>query len=323
MCFVTDYRISLPCLFTFCRDDPSGATDIINQWASKHTKGAIQQIFNHPVPRSTAAVLTNSVYFVGEWEMPFDPKNTVLSTFKSSDTRTVNVQFMRGQFDLMYVHSKRCACRMVSVPYKHAKAAMYIILPENKTLYNIHEFAASLSADDIRELVSSTTLTSVTLVMPKMRLAHSFRIRRVFSLLQQQIEPEMQATVLGSIPEQSKKQNGAGLKCCDSSSSQNCQTLCKLRDQAAKPELMSGDRNSRVSVPQDNSFEIGDSIQQVFLEVNEMGTEAAAVGTTLVEYSGDIAIFIVDRPFIFFIKHEITDTLLFWGTIVDPTNDET
>jgi serpin B len=212
---------------------------------------------------------------------------------------------------------------MISIPYKHAKAAMYIILPDNKNLYNIHEFAATLSADDIRELMSSTTLSSVTLVMPKMRLAHTFSIRRIFSLLQQQIEPEMQATVLSSIPEQNKKQNFAGLKCCDSSSSRNCPTLCKSRAQAAKSELMSEDRNSRVSVPQENDFEIGDSIQQVFLEVNEKGTEAAAVGTTLVQYSGDITIFTVDRPFIFFIKHEITDTILFWGTIVDPTSDET
>jgi serine protease inhibitor len=59
------------------------------------------------------------------------------------------------------------------------------------------------------------------------------------------------------------------------------------------------------------------------VEVNEVGTEAAAVGTTLIDYFGEFMNFIVDRPFIFFIKHEITGTLLFWGTIVDPTNYDT
>ena len=285
--------------------------------------GTVNQIFSQALPPTTAAVLTNVIYFIGEWETPFDPDYTILGKFKSSDTRTVDVQFMRGQFDLMYVQSKRYGCRMISVPYKHGKAAMYVILPDNEDLYNIHEFAATLSADDVRELVSSTKLASVTLIMPKMRLAHTFSIRRVFSLLQQQISCEMQEKVPGSVQEQTKKEDIAGLKCGDSNCSQNYQAPCKSGAQAAKPEHISGQDISRVSVPHENNFEISDIIQQVFLEVNEVGTEAAAVGVTLVEYSGDFTNFVVDRPFIFFIKHEITGTLLFWGTIVDPTNDDT
>ena len=247
----------------------------------------------------------------------------MLGKFKSSDTRTVDVQFMRGQLHLMYVQSKKCGCRMISIPYKHGKAAMYVILPDNEDLYNIHEFAATLSVGDVRDLMSSTELTPVTLVMPKMRLAHTFSIRRVFSLLQQQISSEMLERVLVSVPEQNRKQDIAGLKCCDSNCSQHYQSPCKSRTQAAKAEHMSGQDISRVSVPHENNFEIGDILQQVFLEVNEVGTEAAAVGATLVDYFGDFTNFIVDRPFIFFIKHEITETLLFWGTIVDPTNDDT
>jgi serpin B len=211
---------------------------------------------------------------------------------------------------------------MISIPYKHSKAAMYVILPENGDLYNIHEFAATLSADDVRELVSSTELVSVALVMPKMRLADKFSIRKVFSLLQQQISSEMQEKVLGSLPEQNKKQDIAGLNCGDSNYS-HYQGPCKSRAQAAKPDHMPGQDISRVSVSHENNFDIGDIIQQVFVEVNEVGTEAAAVGITLVDYSGDVTDFVVDRPFIFFIKHEITGTLLFWGTIVDPTNDDT
>jgi len=320
---VTDFRLSLFLfIYFFCSGDPSSAVDIINQWAAKHTMGTIKQIFSQPLPRTTAAVLTNAIYFIGEWETPFNPEYTVLGKFKSSDTQTVDVQFMRGQLNLLYVQSKRCGCSMISLPYKHGKAAMYVILPDKEDLYNIHEFAATLSADDVRELVSSTKLASVTLVMPKMRLAHTFSIRRVFSLLNQQISSEMREKVLGSVPEQNKKRDVAGLKCCDSNCS-HYQAPCKSRAQAAKPEHMSGQDISRVSVPHENNFEIGDIIQQVFLEVNEVGTEAAAIGTTLVDYYGDFKNFIVDRPFLFFIKHENTGTLLFWGTIVDPTNNDT
>jgi serpin B len=285
--------------------------------------GTIKKIISHPLPHTTAAVLTNAVYFIGEWENPFDPKYTMLGKFKASDTRTVDVQFMRGQFDLMYLQSKRCGCRMISVPYKHAEAAMYVILPDIGNLHNIHEFAASLSVDVVMELASSTTLASVTLVMPKMRLTQTFSIQRVLSLLQQQFASDMQLKVPGSVPEQNKKQENEGLVCGDSNCAHLYQAPCKARAQAAKPAHMSGQDVSRISVPHEGNFEIGDIIQQVFLEVNEVGTEAAAVGTTLVNYSGDFKNFIVDRPFIFFVRHEITGALLFWGTIVDPTNDET
>jgi serine protease inhibitor len=44
--------------------NPSSSTDIINQWAAKHTMGTIKQIFSHPLPDTTAAVLANAVYFI-------------------------------------------------------------------------------------------------------------------------------------------------------------------------------------------------------------------------------------------------------------------
>jgi serpin B len=282
--------------------------------------GTITQVFSDPLPRTTAAVLTNAIYFKGDWETPFNPEFTVPGKFNSSDSRSVNVQFMRGQFDLMYAESKRFGCRIISVPYKHAEAAMYVILPDTGDVYNIHAFAATLSVDDVRELVSSTTPASVTLVMPKMRLAQTFSIRRVLSLLQQQIASEMQDKILGSVPEQNKDESKGNI-CGGSNCSKLHQAFCKSRSRAARPEHISEEDISGGSHEQ--SFEIGDIIQQVFLEVSEMGTEAAAVGITLVDYFGDFKNFVVDRPFVFFIKHESTGSPLFWGTIVDPTNGDT
>ena len=58
-----------------------------------------------------------------------------------------------------------------------------------------------------------------------------------------------------------------------------------------------------------------------FVEVNEEGTEAAAV--TSVEISltsvGSGFIMRVDRPFIFAIRENHSGTILFIGKIVDPT----
>ena len=60
---------------------------------------------------------------------------------------------------------------------------------------------------------------------------------------------------------------------------------------------------------------------KTFLEVNEEGTEAAAVTSVEMEYSGipEIPVFRADRPFVFMIRENRSGTILFIGKIVDPT----
>ena len=59
--------------------------------------------------------------------------------------------------------------------------------------------------------------------------------------------------------------------------------------------------------------------QNTFIDVNEEGTEAAAVTTIgiAVESSGP-APFVVDRPFVFALRERTTGTLLFIGQVADP-----
>jgi serine protease inhibitor len=64
--------------------------------------------------------------------------------------------------------------------------------------------------------------------------------------------------------------------------------------------------------------------QRAFVEVNEVGTEAAAVTMALVLEPTGIEVkpppieFIVDRPFVVAIRDDRTGLLLFIGQIVDP-----
>jgi serine protease inhibitor len=61
--------------------------------------------------------------------------------------------------------------------------------------------------------------------------------------------------------------------------------------------------------------------QQVFIEVNEEGTEAAAVtgfDMVVTGVSSPPVPFIVDRPFLFGIREDSTGALLFVGQVVDP-----
>jgi serpin B len=64
---------------------------------------------------------------------------------------------------------------------------------------------------------------------------------------------------------------------------------------------------------------LSDVIHKAFVEVNESGTEAAAVTLTIALSMGLSGSFIVDHPLIFLIRENGSGTILFLGRIIDPT----
>ncbi len=64
---------------------------------------------------------------------------------------------------------------------------------------------------------------------------------------------------------------------------------------------------------------VSDVIHKAFVEVNESGTEAAAMTVAIVMTRSMAERFIVDHPFIFLIRDNGSGTILFMGRIVDPT----
>jgi serpin B len=63
---------------------------------------------------------------------------------------------------------------------------------------------------------------------------------------------------------------------------------------------------------------VSDVIHKAFVEVNEAGTEAAAVTSVHVMTKSSSGRFIVDHPFIFLIRENGSGSILFLGRIVDP-----
>ncbi len=62
--------------------------------------------------------------------------------------------------------------------------------------------------------------------------------------------------------------------------------------------------------------------QNTFVEVNEKGTEAAAVTTTGIELTSLPPVFQINKPFVFIIRERSTNTVLFIGKVVNPLETE-
>lgn len=60
-------------------------------------------------------------------------------------------------------------------------------------------------------------------------------------------------------------------------------------------------------------------IHKVYMDITESGTEAAAATSTSLSRDGGRVTVRVDVPFFFFIMHEETKTMLFWGSVTAPT----
>ena len=91
-------------------------------------------------------------------------------------------------------------------------------------------------------------------------------------------------------------------------------------DIAFNPTLADFSRMASLEILGKNLY-IGEVIHKTFVEVNEEGTEAAAVTSVGVEATsaGPLPIpFIVDRPFFFAIRDNQTKTVLFMGVVVNP-----
>ncbi|XP_034949853.1 ovalbumin isoform X2 [Chelonus insularis] len=66
-----------------------------------------------------------------------------------------------------------------------------------------------------------------------------------------------------------------------------------------------------------------DVLHKVEIDITETGTVAASATGIILRRSGDQKRFIANRPFIFFIRHDPSNLILFWGTVNKPTPNYT
>ncbi|XP_032665575.1 leukocyte elastase inhibitor C isoform X3 [Odontomachus brunneus] len=62
-----------------------------------------------------------------------------------------------------------------------------------------------------------------------------------------------------------------------------------------------------------------DVLHKVEMDVTERGTEAAAATAVTLQRDGNQKRLMANRPFLFFIRHDPTGLILFWGTVNTPT----
>ena len=111
------------------RTQPDPSREHINAWVAKQTNKRIEDLLPEgSIDTLTRLVLTNAVYFLGEWDKRFDEKATSDGTFYVDGATGAKVPMMHQTETFSYaVHD---GLKVLTMPYVGAELAMVVILPD-------------------------------------------------------------------------------------------------------------------------------------------------------------------------------------------------
>lgn len=137
------------------------SANIINEWANKNTNGKITKLFNRPP--ECFVVLTNALYFNGEWTDEFEMAKGA-SVFYNSDETTTKLKLMESTKKVDYFRNDDVEA--VSVPYGSGLYKMIVVksLAENSI--------ESLSSNELAEIQTGleTSRYQANLKMPEFKI---------------------------------------------------------------------------------------------------------------------------------------------------------
>lgn len=283
--------------------DPMGSLKTINKWAEMQTRGLIKSILPAPPSEPSAAIFANALYFLAEWETPFSDEFNREGQFAVTASESVNTTFMLGYLEeVKYAETDQYT--LVCLPYKNEEMGMYVLLPKREEdYYNIKRFQLKLNESELIGKVNTAKKHQVAVKLPKMQLSTTLSILKPF---------QKYMSFKKHFPSRINfRENPSALE-----------ELERLIQEYLKFNATDVEDISLTKAAKNGNLQVSEVVQQLTFSVNEKGTEAAAVTAGLVDYIGGSKSFAVDRPFVFFIWHETTKVLLFWGAVSDPTRSD-
>jgi serpin B len=143
----------------------------INHWVEQQTNGKI----NNLIPPAslnalTRLVLTNAVYFKGDWAQPFDKRNTREEDFTVSAQAKVKVPLMHQQTKMGYAEEE--TLQVLEMPYADRELSMVVLLPKN--FDGLPTLEKAITVDKLGSLMSKLHVRKVITYLPKFKLETSF-----------------------------------------------------------------------------------------------------------------------------------------------------
>jgi serpin B len=147
----------------------------INTWVEDQTNNKIKGLFPPgTINELTRFVLTNAIYFKGNWVKQFDKDLTREMEFKVSPEKTVLVPMMTHPED-SFNYGRTEDLEILEMLYEGEEFSMLILLPKNDDLSSIEE---SFTLEKLNILRKSLHNSHTMVVMPKFNLETKYFLQK-------------------------------------------------------------------------------------------------------------------------------------------------
>ena len=161
--------------------DPDKARGQINAWVAGHTHDKIKDLLPPGSVKADARlVLTNAVYFKGDWQTPFEARATRDGPFHLDAAHDAAVPTMHGEAGRMPVFQTD-ALSAVELPYRGGTVSMVVVIP--KAVDGLAAVERGLSGDAVRQWVAGLAPTRALLSMPKFTATATVELNGVLSAM--------------------------------------------------------------------------------------------------------------------------------------------
>jgi serpin B len=163
----------------FNQVDFKGATETarltINQWVEQKTDNMITDLLQPgALNPATRLVLTNAIYFKGNWQKQFMITQTQDEDFHLSKAQLVKTPMMHHVGAYNYLKSGKF--QVLEIPYKSEELSMIVFLPQD--IDGLPALEQSLTASNIKQWLSHLQpVPTVVLTLPKFKMTQQFSLQ--------------------------------------------------------------------------------------------------------------------------------------------------
>ncbi|WP_201583237.1 serpin family protein [Psychrobacter jeotgali] len=243
---------------------PEPSRQQINQTISEYTKQMIAELLpNGSITSDTSTVLTNAVYFKGDWQSAFNGSKDYLFNNIDGTTSTIDMMYQLDSFN--YTEDQQV--QVLELPYKGDDLSMLVVLPKSKDKSALQTLVKNLSSTQITQWTDKLEQKEVMLDLPKFTLKQSYKMKPI------------------------------------------------LADMGMP--IAFGNQADFSLFNEDLPLSVSDIFHEAVIEVDEKGTvAAAATGSVVTVVSARYeAEFLANHPFMFIIKDNQSDAILFLGQV--------
>ena len=125
----------------------------INRWVEQTTNDRIQDLLPPgSVSPATRLVLTNAIYFKGDWKLQFDPEHTRSETFHVTPANGVQVPLMHLR-EQRFRYTNQGDLQVLELPYVGERISMVVLLPDEAL--GLERFERSLTLSNLERWIES------------------------------------------------------------------------------------------------------------------------------------------------------------------------